>query len=204
MALWYWKFQLKIVSCLKTWFCEELCAVIMFHAYGMMEAPVCCQPQDVCGSGVADVWNMSECCTVAGWLMGGTMAGQWSDLQTVVWHLWMAWYKRSYVRPCVRLLQEQTCSLWCDDKQCHHGGFVNGRHWHIELGLTYCSECCMEKCLSQVCGGELWWDLLTSKLHVTWRVTWTAGAGKHGCAEVTQWWIVPCQKDWLIRWAVHR
>ena len=38
--------------------------MIMFQAHGIMEALVCCQPQKVCGSGVADVWNMSQCCTV--------------------------------------------------------------------------------------------------------------------------------------------
>ena len=107
------------------------------QAHGMMEATVCCQPQEVCGSGVANVWNMSECCTVAGWLMGGTVAGHWADLHTVVWHLWMAGFKRSDMWPCCRLLQEQTCLLWCDANQCHHGGFISGRHWHIELGLTY-------------------------------------------------------------------
>lgn len=51
-----------------------VCAVFMFQAHGMMEATVCCQPQDVCGSDVADVWNMSQCCTVCrlidGWHSG--------------------------------------------------------------------------------------------------------------------------------------
>ena len=88
---------------------------------------LCCQPQEVCGSGVANVWNVSQCCTVP---------GHWADLHTVVQHLWMAWYKRSDMWPCCRLLQEQTCSLWCDAKDCHHG-FISRRHWHIELGLTY-------------------------------------------------------------------
>jgi hypothetical protein len=46
---------------------------------------------------VAQVLQMYGICQnvaqFAGWLMGGIVAGRWSDLQTVVWHLWMAWYK---------------------------------------------------------------------------------------------------------------
>ena len=150
-VLWYWQFSFSN-KLYPAWKCDFVRSFVQWSCSGTWDDGGNCLLLATRGlwlrycKCMEYVTMLHSCRLTDGWHSGRAL-GRPAD--RVMWHLWMAWYKRSDMWPCCKLMQEQTCLLWCDAKKCHHGGFISGR----QLGLTHCSECCIEKCLIT----SLWW-----------------------------------------------